>query len=433
VYGGGAYDAFVTKLNPAGTVLAYSTYLGGSDDDEGVGIAVDASGNAYVAGLTNSTNFPITPGAYQTVYGGGAYDAFVTKLNPTGTALVYSSYLGGSNEDDGYGIAIDTSGNVYVAGYTASTNFPTTPGAYQTVYGGGAYDAFVTKLGTAITATPSSLDFGSVVVGQTSPPQSLVIQNVGILNLTIFSVMITGTNAPEFLITADPCAGSTLVPGATCTIMVVFAPTTVNPVSAMLVITSNAANAPVLDVPLSGNGVLTPATAKDCILVKKVYDQCFTEELVTSQMSLTSACPGVIIPAGATVGCIPVPGSATCTFAVTVPVTQSLTPFFEEVLVLNSFEVSAPIFVAGVTVCSPTITLTGAARADLWAPPGTTVTCDILSFGDCTCTLLASSTGLPVLLACIGKICKEIQVTAPVKLLVPSYGFCDLPACTFLP
>ncbi|MGD0621804.1 MAG: hypothetical protein ABSA82_04980 [Thermacetogeniaceae bacterium] len=173
-------------------------------------------------------------------------------------------------------------------------------------------------------------------------------------------------------------------------------------------------------------------TAKDCILVNKVYDQCFTEELVTSQIPVSSACPGVTIPAGAAVACSPIPGSATCTFAGTVAVTPPLTPYFEEVLVINSFQVSAPILVAGVTVCTPTLTLAGAARADLWVPPGTNITCDILSFGDCTCTLLASPTGLPVVLACTGKICKEIQVTAPVKLLVPSYGFCEVPACTFL-
>ena len=175
-----------------------------------------------------------------------------------------------------------------------------------------------------------------------------------------------------------------------------------------------------------------PFTGKDCILVNKVYDQCFTEELVTSQIPVASVCPGVTIPAGATVACIPIPGSATCSFAGTVAVTPPLTPYFEEVLVINSFEVSAPILVAGVTVCSPTLTLTGAARADLWVPPGTTVNCDILAFGDCTCTLLASPTGLPVVLACTGKFCKEVQITAPVKLLVPTYGFCEVPACTFL-
>ena len=85
----------MTKLNAAGTALVYSTYLGGSGDDFGTGIAVDAAGNAYVTGLHPSGNFPTTPGAFQTTFGGGP-DAFVTKLNTAGTALVYSTYLGGS-------------------------------------------------------------------------------------------------------------------------------------------------------------------------------------------------------------------------------------------------------------------------------------------------------------------------------------------------
>ena len=135
-YGGGNGDAFVTKLNPTGTALVYSTYLGGTGNDYGYGIAVDTAGNAYVTGYTASTDFPTTPGAFQTTYGGGNDDAFVTKLNPTGTALVYSTYLGGTDSDIGNGIAVDTAGNAYVTGYTASTDFPTTPGAFQTTFGG---------------------------------------------------------------------------------------------------------------------------------------------------------------------------------------------------------------------------------------------------------------------------------------------------------
>ena len=127
----GAYDH--TRPLVIDPVLSYSTYLGGTGDDSGSGIAVDTSGNAYVTGSTSSTNFPTTPGAYQTSFGGGNEDAFVTKLNPTGTALVYSTYLGGSNFDIGNGIAVDTSGDAYVMGSTTSTNFPTTPGAYQTI------------------------------------------------------------------------------------------------------------------------------------------------------------------------------------------------------------------------------------------------------------------------------------------------------------
>ncbi len=114
--------------------LIYSTYLGGSSNDYANGIAVDSAGNAYVTGLTGSTDFPVTPGAFQTTFGGGI-DAFVTKLNPSGTVLVYSTYLGGSSNDYANGIAVDSAGNAYVTGDTSSTNFPTTPGAFQTTSG----------------------------------------------------------------------------------------------------------------------------------------------------------------------------------------------------------------------------------------------------------------------------------------------------------
>src|SRR5438046_915685 len=132
-------DAFVTKLDATGSALVYSTYLGGSSGDEGLGIAVDAAGSAYVTGGTGSADFPTTAGAFQTTYGGG--DAFVTKLNATGTALVYSTYLGGSRGDGGFGIAVDAAGSAYVTGSTNSTDFPTTPGAIQTTYSGGGFVA----------------------------------------------------------------------------------------------------------------------------------------------------------------------------------------------------------------------------------------------------------------------------------------------------
>ncbi|MCC3371656.1 SBBP repeat-containing protein [Cohnella sp. REN36] len=140
----GSSDVFVTKLNAAGSGLLYSTYLGGSSIDEGLGIAIDVSGNAFVTGDTLSANFPTTPGAFQITLA-GSFDAFVTKLNEGGTALVYSTYLGGSGSDAGNGIAIDGSGNAYVAGATSSTDFPVTPGAFQPAFGG-VSDAFVTKL-----------------------------------------------------------------------------------------------------------------------------------------------------------------------------------------------------------------------------------------------------------------------------------------------
>jgi Beta-propeller repeat len=137
---GGGSDAFVAKLNASGSALVYSTYLGGSEFDEGLGIAVDGLGNTYVAGLTRSTNFP-TANPLQPASGGG-YDAFVSKINPTGSAFIYSTYLGGNSDEGGYGIAVH-SGSAYVTGYTISTNFPTA-NPLQPANGGGA-DAFVAK------------------------------------------------------------------------------------------------------------------------------------------------------------------------------------------------------------------------------------------------------------------------------------------------
>lgn len=124
-------------------LLSYSTYLGGSSDEYCLGLARDASGNLYVGGMTQSTNFPTTAGAFRTV-AAGAWDVFVTKLNPTGTAVLFSTYLGGSSEEDTRGLAVDDSG-VYVAGFTFSSDFPTTPGAYQRAFAG-FKDNFVSKL-----------------------------------------------------------------------------------------------------------------------------------------------------------------------------------------------------------------------------------------------------------------------------------------------
>ncbi len=137
----GNFDAFVTKINPAGSTLVYSTYLGGNNSDLGISIAVDAAGNAYLTGNTASTNFPIKE-AIQTTNRGGN-DAFVTKLNAAGSELFFSSYLGGNGPDEGDGIAIDGSGNIYVAGQTGSPNFPTA-NALQPPAGG--VDAFILKI-----------------------------------------------------------------------------------------------------------------------------------------------------------------------------------------------------------------------------------------------------------------------------------------------
>jgi hypothetical protein len=154
----GVWNVFVTKLNATGTALVYSTYIGGSGTDMGYAIAVDGSGNAYVTGFTDSPDYDVTPGAFQTT-GGGGWDVFVTKLNATGTALVYSTYIGGSGGDYGHAIAVDGSGNAYVTGYTGSTNYDVTTGAFQTT-NGGSRDVFVTKLNATGTALVYSTYIG---------------------------------------------------------------------------------------------------------------------------------------------------------------------------------------------------------------------------------------------------------------------------------
>jgi hypothetical protein len=145
----GSGDAFVLKLNPAGSALVYSTYIGGTASDESYGIAVDFVGNAYVTGVSYSADFPATPDAPDTTYNGDG-DAFVIRLNPTGSDFVYSTFLGGSDLDYGNAIAVDVAGNAYVIGQTGSTDLPTTAGAFQATGGGvppGNPSAFVTKIG----------------------------------------------------------------------------------------------------------------------------------------------------------------------------------------------------------------------------------------------------------------------------------------------
>jgi hypothetical protein len=199
-------NAFVTKLNPTGTALVYSTYLGGSGGDIGSAIAVDAAGNAYVTGGTSSTDFPVTPGAFQTTNkaaANGDFNAFITKLNPTGTALVYSTYLGGSglptdtpdSGDQGNAIAADAGGNAYVTGATFSTDFPVTPGAFQTTNSGES--AFVTKLNPTGTALVYSTYLGPVGNNQgRGQPSFLAVDGPG-------NAYVTGaTSASDFPVTA---------------------------------------------------------------------------------------------------------------------------------------------------------------------------------------------------------------------------------------
>jgi len=141
----GDQDAFVVKVNPSGTGLAYASFLGGSGYEGGNSIAVDGAGAAYVTGSTSSSDFSTTSGALDTTYNGGYSDAFVVKVNPSATGLAYASFLGGSSDESGKGIAVDDAGAAYVTGYTESFDFPTTPGVFDTTYNG-YDDTFVVKV-----------------------------------------------------------------------------------------------------------------------------------------------------------------------------------------------------------------------------------------------------------------------------------------------
>jgi Beta-propeller repeat len=180
--------AFITKLSPSGSVV-WSTYLGGTGPDDAHTIAVDSAGNVWVAGQTVSPNFPTTANAISRTFGGEIDlgplrfgDAFVSKLDPTGSLLLYSTYLGGSQADEASGIAVDSSGAAYVAGGTQSNNFPTTPGAYRTTnpfynpnqmpaYGG---DGFVTKIDSS-----GDLIYSTLTGLMTGIPTPIVVDATG--------------------------------------------------------------------------------------------------------------------------------------------------------------------------------------------------------------------------------------------------------------
>ncbi len=154
-------DAFISRLDASGSILLYSTYLGGSDYDRANGIGVDSAGSAYVTGETQSINFPLQNPYQSYLY--GAYDAFVSKLSSTGSALDYSTFLGGSSYETGSGIAVDAGGSAYVTGQTSSSGLPVffpTRNAYQPSFAGGYYDAFVTRLSSTGSALVHSTYLG---------------------------------------------------------------------------------------------------------------------------------------------------------------------------------------------------------------------------------------------------------------------------------
>jgi len=256
-------DAFVAKLNPTLTgsaSLLYFSWLGGSLYDSGTGITLDPSGNIFIAGQTVSTNFPIQGAVFQRVYGGGNADAFVTELNPgnpPATALIYSTYLGGTNTDIAYGIAVDITDNAFVAGQTCSLDFPLSAPLQETP--GGNCDAFVSKIipSGGVSVIPAGLIFPNTDLLTTSPAQTVTVTNGGNAALTITSIAITGTNNADFTQT-NTCGASVPALG-TCTISVTFAPTSATPPNrtAEVTITDSGAGSPQV-VDLTGTAGTAP-------------------------------------------------------------------------------------------------------------------------------------------------------------------------------
>jgi len=252
---GGGLDIFVAELDPTGAPLYFSTYLGGTGDDQGSRVAVDSVGNVFVGGLTNSTDFP-TANAIQATNSGG-YDVTLTEFSDG--VLFFSTYLGGTSDDvnvPGQGplgaITLDASGNLYVATYSGSSDFPIIAGAVQATTKGNG-DAIVVKIdtqtnGSAVVLTPASWNFGDVNVGTTNPPLKVVkLLNAGSADLTVTNVNVqvsrTDTTSMNTVFPENnTCTFGPVPGGTTCTINVFFAPTTLGPQTAVIKITDSAGN-----------------------------------------------------------------------------------------------------------------------------------------------------------------------------------------------
>ena len=252
---GNCADAFIAKLNPAAfgaASLVYATFLGGSGSDQSNGAAVDAAGNIFVTGATTSVDFPLA-NALQATPGGGM-DAFVTKLNATGSAIIFSSYLGGSGNDQGVSIALDGTGNAYLTGSTLSGNFPTSNPLQSSCSScaTGSADVFVAELSSlqlsVASLAPATLSFGSVNVGTSSSASTATLTNLGDAPLSLSGVATTG----DFSQTNN--CGSSVAPAASCTLNLTFSPRAGGTRTGTLVVTDNAQGSP-HTINLTGTGI----------------------------------------------------------------------------------------------------------------------------------------------------------------------------------
>lgn len=274
---GVAFITLVDTTMSGNSSVPYSTFFGGSGGDNGFGITADASGNAYVAGTTASGDFPISPNVIPRTPNNPNGTPFVVKLSPKGNGTadrIYASYFGGNADasadpDQGNAIAIDSLGNAYITGQMFSLNMPTTAGAFQTSPKGGS-DAFVAKLPLVlpVAVSPTSIDFGTQLLGATTTPQTVTLTNNNATALTINNIAVTATApalATDFPTSANTC-GASLAAGASCTIDVAFKPSVAAAESGKLTFTDVDPGSP-QTVLLTGTGtanapvaMLTPTT-----------------------------------------------------------------------------------------------------------------------------------------------------------------------------
>lgn len=238
--------AVVAKLDPAGANLIYSTFLGTSNNMCGTAIQVDANGDAFIGG--SDLAFDLANPIEQ--YAGGGSDVVVAEIDPSASTLLMATFLGGQGWEAGAGLALDSNGEVYVTGETQSLDFPVTPGAFQTT-SGGQTDTFISKIdpktsAPAVAMVPYSLQFGSENIGSISAPQTTLLRNMGSAALTLSEIIVA-----DFAESND--CGTTVAPASSCTFTVTFAPTVSGDLAEALTLTDNAQGG-TQSVALSGTG-----------------------------------------------------------------------------------------------------------------------------------------------------------------------------------
>jgi len=243
--------SFVSKFDPTGARLLYSTFLGPNNGSVPEAIALDANDDAYVLGFTSSNSFSAVNGIEP--YAGG-YDLLLVEIDPAATTQLFATYLGGSGDEEPAptGMVADTSGNIYLTGSTSSTDLPVTAGAFQSTFAGNT-DGFVMKLGAplvpALSLNPLALQFGSQAVGTSSQPQNIVLSNTGTGALSIAAITLSG----DFSQTNN--CGNSIVAGGSCSVAVTFTPTVGGTRVGSLTIQDNASGSP-QSVSLSGTGTV---------------------------------------------------------------------------------------------------------------------------------------------------------------------------------